>query len=68
MAYDYYAILGVTTNAENIVIAAAYKALVKKYHPDKLKGLGEEHLKGAQEKFQQIQDAYELIKKEKNIK
>ncbi|WP_103965400.1 J domain-containing protein [Nitrosomonas ureae] len=32
---DYYAILGVTPLADNVVIRAAYKALAQRYHPDK---------------------------------
>lgn len=32
---DYYQILGVTPSAEDIVIRAAYKALVQRYHPDR---------------------------------
>ena len=32
---DYYKILGVLDNAEDIVIKAAYRALAQKYHPDK---------------------------------
>ena len=34
----YYQILGVTPDAEDIVIRAAYKALSQRYHPDKFKG------------------------------
>ncbi|MGK0235657.1 MAG: curved DNA-binding protein CbpA [Psychroserpens sp.] len=34
---DYYAILGVLPSAEIIVIKAAYKALIKVYHPDRCK-------------------------------
>ena len=30
---DFYAILGISVTAEKEVIEAAYKALVKKYHP-----------------------------------
>ena len=41
--------------------------MVKKYHPDKLQGLGDEHLKGANEKFQSIQAAYEQIKNERGL-
>jgi len=33
--------------------------MVKKYHPDKLRHLGEEHVKGGEEKFRQVQKAYE---------
>lgn len=32
---DYYRVLGVDRASEQIVIAAAYKALMKKYHPDR---------------------------------
>lgn len=32
---DYYRILGVSSDAEGEVISAAYRALMKKYHPDK---------------------------------
>lgn len=32
---DHYATLGVTTDAEAIVIRAAYKTLSQRYHPDK---------------------------------
>ena len=35
---DYYAILGVLPNAENVVIKAAYRALSKLYHPDVYSG------------------------------
>jgi curved DNA-binding protein CbpA len=35
---DYYAILGVLPSAEVIVIKAAYKALIKVYHPDRYEG------------------------------
>ncbi len=32
---DYYSILGVSKDADEVVIKAAYKALAQKYHPDK---------------------------------
>ena len=41
--------------------------MAKKYHPDKLQDLGAEHIKGAEEKFLQIQNAYEKIKKERGM-
>ena len=34
MASDHYAILGVTPQAEAVVIRAAYRALIRRYHPD----------------------------------
>ncbi len=41
--------------------------MVKKHHPDKLRHLGEEHLKGAEDKFRKIQTSYEQIQKERGM-
>lgn len=62
-----YKILEITKSASNDEVKTAYRKMVKKYHPDKLQDLGEEHLKGAKEKFQSIQDAYEQIKQERGL-
>ncbi len=62
-----YKILEVETLVTDSELKTAYRKMVKKYHPDKLIGLGDEHLKGAKEKFQRIQEAYEAIKKERGI-
>lgn len=62
-----YTILGTTKNATNEEVKKAYRKMVKKYHPDKLQHLGEEHVKGAEEKFKQVQKAYEQIQKERGI-
>ena len=35
---DYYAVLGVLPDAEDIVVVAAYRALANRYHPDRWKG------------------------------
>ncbi len=60
-----YQILGIDKNDSNDDVKKAYRRLVKKHHPDKINHLGNEHLKGAKEKFQRIQEAYEIIKKER---
>lgn len=52
----YYDLLGVPTNASQAQITAAYKKLVKKYHPD------HNSYKDAAEKFMKIMDAYELLR------
>lgn len=52
---DYYAILGVARDAEDEVISAAYKALMKKYHPDKFSG-------SDAERARLINEAYEVLK------
>ncbi len=62
-----YKILEIDKSASDNDVKKAYRKMAKKYHPDKLQGLGEEHLKGAQEKFQKIQAAYESIKKERGL-
>ncbi|WP_445748716.1 TerB family tellurite resistance protein [Polaribacter sp.] len=62
-----YKILEIEKTATDEEVKKAYRSLAKKHHPDKLQDLGEEHLKGAQEKFQSIQAAYEKIKRERGI-
>jgi DnaJ like chaperone protein len=39
--------------------------MAKKYHPDKIQTEDAALKKGAQEKFQQVQAAYEMIQKER---
>ena len=62
-----YKILEIDKSATNTEVKKAYRRLVKKHHPDKLQHLGKEHLKGAEEKFRQIQRAYETIQKERGM-
>jgi curved DNA-binding protein CbpA len=54
---DYYAILGVLPTAELVVIKAAYKAMLKVYHPDKFNGSQTE----AHAKSIEINDAYSIL-------
>lgn len=58
-----YDILGVPPTASKKEIQAAYKAAIKKYHPDKLSHLGEEFSHLANEKFLEIQNAYDVLMK-----
>jgi len=62
-----YKILGLDSNAEVSEIKVAYRKMATKYHPDKVSHLGEEFSKVAEEKFKAINDAYQKIKKERNI-
>lgn len=62
-----YIILGVDRNAPNEEIKKAYRKLAVKYHPDKVSYLGEDIKNKAKEKFQQINEAYEIIKKERGM-
>ncbi len=65
----YYAVLGVDRNSSNEDIKKAYRKLVSEYHPDKIaaKGLPEEFSKFAADKFREIQEAYENIRKERGF-
>lgn len=62
-----YKRLEIDKSATDAEVKKAYRRLVKKHHPDKLQHLGKEHLKGAEEKFRQIQNAYDDIKKERGM-
>ncbi len=65
----YYAILGCSTNDSNQQIKKQYRKLVSDYHPDKIasKGLPEEFIKFSNDKFREIQEAYEVVKEERGI-
>ena len=56
---DYYSILGVDKKASQDDIKSAYRKLAKKYHPDINK------TPEAQEKFKEINEAYEVLGDEK---
>jgi DnaJ like chaperone protein len=60
-----YKVLEVNKNAGNEEIKKAYRQLALKNHPDKVAYLGEEIRQRAQEKFQKINEAFEVIKKER---
>ncbi len=62
-----YKILEVSKNATDDEVKKAYRKMAKKYHPDKVGHLGKEHQKGAEEKFKQVQQAYEQIQKERGF-
>lgn len=64
-----YEALGVTAETSDADIKKAYRKLMSQYHPDKLMGQGlpEDMIKAATERSQEIQAAYDLIKKSRNL-
>ncbi|GAA4890681.1 co-chaperone DjlA [Flaviramulus aquimarinus] len=62
-----YKVLEIEKSAAVDEIKKAYRKMAKKYHPDKVIHLGKEHQKGAEEKFRQVQAAYEQIQKEREF-
>lgn len=62
-----YKILEIPKTATVDEIKKAYRKMAKKYHPDKVAHLGKEHQEGAEEKFRQVQQAYETLQKERGF-
>ena len=65
---DAYKVLGVSKDDDMSTIKKAYRKLVRQYHPDIIKSQnkGEEYIKEATQKTQEINQAYEMIKKAKS--
>src|SRR5213594_4103805 len=60
---DYYAILGVKRDAKEEEIKKAFRKLARQYHPDVAKDK-----KNAEEKFKEVNEAYEVLGDPKNRK
>ncbi len=61
--YDPYSVLGVSRNASEEEIKKAYKTLSRRYHPDA--NVNNPNKAQAEEKFKEIQGAYQQIMKER---
>jgi DnaJ like chaperone protein len=62
-----YKILEIDPSSSNEEVKKAYRRMAMKYHPDKVSHLGEDFRKTADEKFRKVNEAYEKIKKERNM-
>lgn len=61
--FSAYKILEITPDANEEEIKKAYRRMAMKYHPDKVNHLGEDVKKSASEKFKEVNEAYQKIKK-----
>lgn len=62
-----YSVLGISSSATDDEVRTAYRKMAMKNHPDKVATLGPDVQKAAAEKFRQVQEAYEEIKKERRL-
>nr|WP_297786579.1 TerB family tellurite resistance protein [uncultured Allomuricauda sp.] len=62
-----YKILEIERTASDDEVKKAYRTMAKKYHPDRVVTENEAIRKGAEEKFKEVQKAYETIQKERGI-
>ena len=62
-----YKILEIEKSVSDEEVKKAYRKMAKKYHPDRVVTQDEAIKKGAEEKFKQVQKAYETIQKERGM-
>ncbi|WP_136467820.1 TerB family tellurite resistance protein [Flagellimonas onchidii] len=62
-----YKILEIEKSASDDEVKKAYRKMAKKYHPDRVVTENEAFKKGAEEKFKEVQKAYEAIQRERGI-
>ena len=58
---DYYEVLGVAKDASEADIKKAYRKAAMKYHPDKFSNASDKEKKDAEEKFKEVNEAYQVI-------
>lgn len=61
---DYYEVLGISKGASDAEIKKAYRKAAMKYHPDKFSGASDAEKKEAEDKFKEINEAYQVLSDE----
>ncbi|GEM_PF-2477374 len=62
MGESHYDVLGVSPHAEDVVIEGAYKALLRRYHPDARPGAGASEAAVATARVVRINEAYRVLR------
>lgn len=62
-----YKILEIEKSVTDAEVKKAFRTMAKKYHPDKVQHMDSANIKGAEEKFKKVQEAYEQIQKERGM-
>ena len=65
---DPYTVLEIGRDASDADIKKAYRRLALKFHPDKVRDMGEAYAKQAEARFLEVQEAYENLKKIRGFK
>ena len=62
-----YRILEIDESANEEEVKKAFRKMANKYHPDKVSHLGKEMQTSAEEKFKAVNNAYQQLKKDRDI-
>lgn len=67
---DCYKLLGISADATDIEVKKAYRKKALKLHPDKVQGAGlsDELIQKAKVRFQRLNNAYDMIRKQRGMK
>ena len=65
---SHYAVLEISESATDSEVKKAFRRMAVKFHPDKVRDMGEDYQKQARERFDRITAAYEAIKQQRGIK
>lgn len=62
-----YRILEVDPQADDDAVKRAYRRMAMKHHPDRVASLGEEVQRAAAEKFKKVQEAWEVVRRQRGL-